>query len=272
VARVLIVDDSMTARLYLANILRAGGHQVVEQAVDGVDAIAKYTQHRPDVVTMDLHMPRLDGVEATARIIEQDPAAKIIVVTSEGQLAEVVRAVRAGAVGYLLKPFEPQRLVEAVNRASGPRKILALRPSAGPRHDLFQREAGQVLERLAAALDRIEAAPEGPLSAHLHEVHICISTLKGLAGLAGSQGIQTLCASAERLVARLRRSQRPLPLATLTQLFRQINAALLRPLAATEQEQADQEAIALARQIDAWLDGRRSPGKAEGGGRPTEDR
>lgn len=256
-ARVLIVDDSLTARLYLASILRAGGHQVVEQAIDGVDAIAKYAQCHPDVVTMDLHMPRLDGVEATARIIERDPAAKVVVVTSEGRLAEVVRAVRAGAVGYLLKPFEPQRLVEAVNRASGMRKILTLRAGGTLRQDTFQREAGEVLERLAAALDRIEAAPDRAAQ-QLEEVHICVSTLKGLAGLASSRGIEALCASAERLLARLRQSQRPLPMATVTQLFRQINSALLRPLAAAQQGQAEQEAMALARQIDAWLTGQRS--------------
>lgn len=256
-ARIMIVDDSLTARLYLANILRAAGHQIVEQAVDGLDAVAKYAQCRPDVVTMDLHMPRLDGVAATARIIERDPAAKIIVVTSEGQLAEVVRAVRAGAVGYLLKPFEPQRLVEAVNRATGPRKLLVLRPSRVPMQDTFQREAGEVLERLAAALDRIEAAPDGAVQTHLDEVHVCVSTLKGLAGLAGSSGIQTLCASAERLLVRLRHSQHPLPMSTVTQLFRQINSALLRPLAAAEREQAEHEALTLAQRIDAWLAGQR---------------
>lgn len=256
-ARVLIVDDSLTARLYLAGILRAAGHEIVEPAVDGLEAVAKYAESQPDVVTMDLHMPRLDGVAATARIIEQDPAAKIIVVTSEGQLAEVVRAVRAGAVGYLLKPFEPQRLVEAVDRVAGPRKVLLLRSRAAPAQDTFQREAGEVLERLAAALDRVEAEPDGPVQERLDEVHVCVSTLKGLAGLAGSHGIQALCASAERLLVRLRHSQQPLSMPTLTQLFRQVNSALLRPLAAAEQAQAEQEALALAQQIDAWLAGQR---------------
>lgn len=257
-ARVLIVDDSLTARLYLANILRAGGHHVADQAVDGLEAVDKYVQCHPDAVTMDLHMPRLDGVAATERIMERDPAAKIIVVTSEGQLAEVVRAVRAGAVGYLLKPFEPVQLVEAVNRLTEPRKVLYVRgaPAEAPRRT-FESEAGEVLERLAAALDNIEADPHGPARADLEEVHVCVSTLKGLAGLSARRGIQALCASAERLLARLRQDQLSLPTATVTRLFRQINSALLRPLADLERGRAEQEARLLARQIDSWLTAQR---------------
>lgn len=257
-ADVLIVDDSLTARLYLANILRANGHRVVGQAVDGIEAIEHYHQQRPDVVTMDLHMPRLDGVAATARIVEQDPGAKIIVVTSEGQLAEVVRAVRAGAAGYLLKPFEPEKLIEAVNRVTDSGRVLYTRAAdTAPLQDTFQREAGEVLERLAAALDIIEADQAAARGPQLEEVHICVSTLKGMAGLAGREGIQALCASAERLLVRLRQSTRPLPLPTITQLFRQINSALLRPLAAVEHGQAEQEAALLAQHLDAWLAGQR---------------
>lgn len=113
---ILVVDDAAFMRMLLRDILVSGGYSVHE-AVDGDDAIARYRELRPDVVTMDVTMPGRDGIEAVAVIIGEDPSARIIVVSALGQTEIVQSALDAGAFGYLVKPFQPDNVLALVQGA-----------------------------------------------------------------------------------------------------------------------------------------------------------
>ncbi len=115
-AKILVVDDAAFMRLMLKNILESNGHEVVGEAADGVQSLAKYEQLKPDLVTMDIVMPQLDGIEATREIIHNYPDAKIIVCTAVGQQAKVLEAMKAGAKGYIIKPFQAPKVVEEINK------------------------------------------------------------------------------------------------------------------------------------------------------------
>jgi two-component system chemotaxis response regulator CheY len=118
---IMVVDDSQITAKKIRSLLEALGHTVVQTARDGKEAIARYQATRPDLVTMDITMPEMDGIEATRKIMAHDPYARIIVVTSHGQEEMVRGAMEAGAKGYLLKPFDQQKLrnvVDKVIRAS----------------------------------------------------------------------------------------------------------------------------------------------------------
>ena len=93
------------------------GHEVIATARNGEDAIEQYAAHQPDLVTMDITMPDIDGVEATKRIMEQNANALIIMITSHGQEAMVLDSIEAGAKGYLLKPLKPDKLKETIEEA-----------------------------------------------------------------------------------------------------------------------------------------------------------
>jgi len=113
-ARILIVDDSRTTRRILRQILEDKGYEVVGEAVNGEDGIAKYKELKPDLTTMDITMPGLDGVEALRQIKEYDPDAKVIMVSAAGQKHKVLEAMKAGAVEFLTKPFEEEEIVERI--------------------------------------------------------------------------------------------------------------------------------------------------------------
>jgi two-component system chemotaxis response regulator CheY len=113
---VLVVDDAAFMRMLLRDILREGGYDVHE-AVDANDAVARYTELRPDVVTMDVTMPGRDGIEAVASILECDPDARILMVSALGETAVVQSALDAGAFGYLVKPFQPDNVLALVQGA-----------------------------------------------------------------------------------------------------------------------------------------------------------
>ena len=117
--RVLIADDNAFMRSKLTEILRDAGCQVVAEAEDGVQAVALYEEHRPDVVTMDLVMPNMEGLEAIAKITEIDPDARIIVCSAMGSDDLVSSALEAGALDFLIKPYQVDRVVDAV-RATMP--------------------------------------------------------------------------------------------------------------------------------------------------------
>lgn len=121
-ARVLVVDDALFMRRMLSDILKKEGIEICGEAENGKEAIEKYQQLKPDLVTMDIVMPKIeeiDGIGAVKEIMKTDPQAKIIMVSAMGQHSLVVEAIQAGAKDFVTKPFQPSRVIEAVKRALG---------------------------------------------------------------------------------------------------------------------------------------------------------
>lgn len=114
--RILVVDDAYFVRTSLVRILQEDNHEIVGEAEDGVEALDKYKILKPDLVTMDITMPRMDGIECTKKILEYDPEAKIIICSSMGQQEFVFQAIRSGAKDFIVKPFEKERVKEAVRK------------------------------------------------------------------------------------------------------------------------------------------------------------
>jgi len=112
--KVLITDDTAFMRMTIKNILEKKGYETVGEAEDGQQAIELYEQHRPDVVTMDITMPNVDGITALKKIMQNDPEAKVIVVSAMGQKSLVIDALNAGAKDFIVKPFQPERIEEAL--------------------------------------------------------------------------------------------------------------------------------------------------------------
>jgi len=115
---VLIADDSEFMRNLLREILEED-HQIVGEVENGVEAVEVYKEERPDLVMMDIVMPIRDGIEATDEIKTQDPAATVIMCTSVGQEEKMKEAVKAGADGYITKPFQKPSVIEAIEDAVG---------------------------------------------------------------------------------------------------------------------------------------------------------
>lgn len=113
---VLICDDAIFMRTMIGDILRQAGFQVVGEAENGHQAIEKYREIRPDFVTMDIVMPEMGGIDAVREIIREDPQAKILMCSAMGQQALVIEAIQAGARDFVVKPFQPSRVLEAVQR------------------------------------------------------------------------------------------------------------------------------------------------------------
>ncbi|MCD6228998.1 MAG: response regulator [Candidatus Omnitrophica bacterium] len=121
-AKILIVDDALFMRKMLGDILKKEGFEICGEAENGKEAIEKYKELKPDLVTMDIVMPRMeeiDGIGAVKEIIRIDPNAKIVMVSAMGQHALVVEAIQAGAKDFIVKPFQPSRVVEAIRRVLG---------------------------------------------------------------------------------------------------------------------------------------------------------
>ncbi|MBE3583854.1 MAG: response regulator [Limnochordaceae bacterium] len=116
-ARIMVVDDTAFMRLTLRKLLEKAGHQVVAEAENGAEALERYAQVHPDLVTLDLVMPVMDGIATLKELTRRDPGCRVIVCSSMGQKALVVEALNAGAYDFIVKPFQPQRVLEAVARA-----------------------------------------------------------------------------------------------------------------------------------------------------------
>lgn len=115
--KVLVVDDSLITVKKLTSMLSLLGHDVVSTAATGQEALTAYEACKPDLVTMDITMPDMDGIQATRLIRERFPDALIVMVTSHGQEKMVLDALQAGAKGYVLKPFRQEKLAEVIQVA-----------------------------------------------------------------------------------------------------------------------------------------------------------
>lgn len=116
---VLICDDAIFMRAMIGDILRQAGFEVIGEAETGVQAVEKYRELRPDLVTMDIVMPDMGGIDAVRAIISEFPDAQILMCSAMGQQALVVEAIQAGARDFVVKPFQPSRVLEAVRRVLG---------------------------------------------------------------------------------------------------------------------------------------------------------
>ncbi len=112
---ILVVDDAAFMRMMIRDILAREGY-AIHEAVNGRDAIEKYGEVRPDLVTMDITMPELDGIEALREIKRVDPAARVLMVSAMGQQKMIVEALEAGALDFLVKPFQPTKVLETVKK------------------------------------------------------------------------------------------------------------------------------------------------------------
>jgi len=116
---VLVCDDAVFMRTLLSDILTQSGFEVIGEAETGVQAIERYKQLHPDLVTMDIVMPDMGGIDAVREITKFDAEARILMCSAMGQQALVVEAIQAGAKDFVVKPFQPSRVLEAVQRVLG---------------------------------------------------------------------------------------------------------------------------------------------------------
>jgi two-component system chemotaxis response regulator CheY len=116
-AQILIVDDAAFMRMMIKDIISKSGHNVVGEAEDGMKAVEKYMELKPDLVVMDITMPEMDGIQAVKAIKAKDKNAKIIMCSAMGQQTMVIDAIQAGAKDFIVKPFQKERVIEAVNKA-----------------------------------------------------------------------------------------------------------------------------------------------------------
>ncbi len=116
-AKILIVDDSRTSRRILKNIIESNGYEVAGEAENGQDGLDKYLELKPDLVTLDITMPVMDGVEALKKIKEADSDAKVVMVTAAGQKTNVMEAIKAGAFEFVTKPFDPDIIKKVIAQA-----------------------------------------------------------------------------------------------------------------------------------------------------------
>lgn len=119
---VLVVDDAAFMRMMIRDILSKEGY-VIHEAVNGRDAVEKYTEVHPDLVTMDITMPEMSGLDALRIIREKDPSARVLIVSAMGQQKMIVEALESGAMDFLVKPFQPTKVLETVKKClqSSPR-------------------------------------------------------------------------------------------------------------------------------------------------------
>ena len=117
--RLLVVDDALFMRKLICGVAAEAGWEVVGEATNGLEAIAMYDRFRPDLVTMDLVMPEMGGLEALRRIRAQDPEARVVVVTALDQKQALMDSIRDGALDFIVKPFERERVLKLLAKLGG---------------------------------------------------------------------------------------------------------------------------------------------------------
>jgi len=115
-AKVLIVDDALFMRKMLTDIFTKNGYEVVGEASNGEEAYQKYKELQPDVVTMDITMPGVTGIEGTQKIMAEFPMARIVMCSAMGQETMVIEAIKAGAKNFIVKPFQPDKVLEVIQQ------------------------------------------------------------------------------------------------------------------------------------------------------------
>ena len=116
---ILICDDAAFMRMMIKDILTKNGYTVAGEAENGVKAVEKYNEVKPDLVLMDITMPEMDGIEALRKIKEQDPSAVVVMCSAMGQQAMVIESIQSGAKDFIVKPFQADRVLEAVKKVVG---------------------------------------------------------------------------------------------------------------------------------------------------------
>ena len=116
-ARVLVVDDAVFMRKMVSDALSGGGHEIVGEAGNGDEAVQRYRELRPDVMTLDITMPEKDGISALREIIASDPGAKVVMCSALGQESKVLESIKLGAKDFVVKPFQADRVLSAIDKA-----------------------------------------------------------------------------------------------------------------------------------------------------------
>jgi two-component system, chemotaxis family, chemotaxis protein CheY len=116
-ARVLVVDDAAFMRKVVSDALASGGHEVVGEAGNGTEAVQRYQELSPELVTLDITMPEKDGLQVLGEIISIDPSARVLMCSALGQESKVIESIQKGAKDFVVKPFQPAQLLEAVGKA-----------------------------------------------------------------------------------------------------------------------------------------------------------
>ncbi|MGE5632585.1 MAG: response regulator [Caulobacteraceae bacterium] len=117
--KIIVADDATFMRMMLKNILVQGGYEVIGEAENGIKAVEKYFQLKPDLITIDITMPEMDGITAAKEILSRDKDANVIMCSAMGQQAIVIEAIQAGARDFIIKPFRAERIIEAVKSVIG---------------------------------------------------------------------------------------------------------------------------------------------------------
>jgi two-component system, chemotaxis family, chemotaxis protein CheY len=118
-ARVLVVDDAAFMRKMVTDALSGGGHEIVGEAANGTEAVERFQELRPDVMTLDITMPEKDGLTALKEIIAVDPGAKVVMCSALGQESKVLESIKLGAKDFVVKPFQTDRVLSAIDKALG---------------------------------------------------------------------------------------------------------------------------------------------------------
>jgi two-component system chemotaxis response regulator CheY len=118
-ARVLVVDDAAFMRKMVTDALSGGGHEIVGEAANGTEAVQRFQELRPDVMTLDITMPEKDGLTALREIIAVDPGAKVVMCSALGQESKVLESIKLGAKDFVVKPFQVERVLSAIEKALG---------------------------------------------------------------------------------------------------------------------------------------------------------
>jgi two-component system chemotaxis response regulator CheY len=116
-ASILVVDDAVFMRKMVKDALSAAGHEIVGEAANGLEAVARFQELKPDLTTLDITMPEKDGLAALADIVGSDPSARVVMCSALGQETKVVQALKLGAKDFVVKPFQADRVIDAVGKA-----------------------------------------------------------------------------------------------------------------------------------------------------------